>query len=147
MKTLLAAVLVLSCLLSTNARAAFKSTAEIDSMLEKFMSLSKEGKPKEAAQTLLLHWRNAAPKDLVEMSKGITEADVINITKLGAITGAEKVTSCKIGKFLYRSQIVIKHEFGFVHWEFVFYNAGKEWSLSTYRFDNKDFIPLSRDCS
>jgi len=119
---------------------------QLDRILGDFTGLMRQGKGGEAADVLLKLWRDPDPKELVTQRSQIVEAAHVNADRLGKVTGTEKVRTCHVGGFLYKSQTVVKHERGLVFWNFTFYNPGGGWVLESYRFDNKNFVPLTSDC-
>ncbi len=146
MKKILPLFFTLGISLSTAAHASLPSQDQIDPFVAGIMKMIKEGATKEAAKLLLDRMSRKAPAEIAAKTKEIEEARKFNESHFGKLVDLEKVRSCKLGKFLFRVQWVLKHERGFVHWNFTFYSAGKDWYLDSYRFANDGFVPLRADC-
>lgn len=146
MNTAARAALAIGLLASLSARASMKNEAEMESLVASYMALLEKDRASDAFDLLTRHWPSAEKGQFDGMRSEIAEAKKVNLTRLGKVLGAEKVKSCRVGKFLFKSQAVLKHERGFVFWNFTFYNPGTGWVLDAYRFDNKNFVPLTDAC-
>lgn len=120
---------------------------EIDQLLDRVVASIQLGKSKVGLDLLRGFWPKMT-KEAIEHLESLTSS-TLNITgkKFGPSTGTEKIRSCEIGNFLYKSQYVIKYQRGFLHWNFVFYNPGDGWVVDTFKFDYKDFTPLTESCT
>jgi hypothetical protein len=143
-KSLVVAALCL--LVSPSASAAMKNEAEVESLVSGFMALLQNARTNDAFDLLMRHWQDTDKSEHETLKKQIAEAAKVNTTRFGKIVGYEKVKSCRVGKFLFKAQAVLKYERGFVFWNFTFYNPGSGWVVDEYRFDNKNFVPLTDAC-
>lgn len=147
MKKFFFALLVFTFFKPLFTQAALKTEPEIEPFLKTFMNMLETGRFKEAAPALINHWAPSTPAERQEKQKSIVDAGIFNASKLGKIIKAEKISHCKVGSFLHRSQWVLKYEQGFVHWNFIFYSSGGEWALNSYRFGTDGFTPLTSACN
>lgn len=134
-------------LLSSVAGAALKSESDMDALVDNVTSLLGHDRSGDAFDALIRHWPTPDKSELASMRTQIVDAGKVNVTKFGGLVGTEKIRSCRVGRFLYKTQTVLKYERGLVFWNFTFYNPGTGWILDSYRFDNKNFIPLTDACN
>ena len=140
-------LLGLCSVLSASAFAYLPSSVEVDKFVGQVMFSLEKKELKVAGELIAKHWMNSTNDEAKNFADQVVGANKFNSEKFGRQTGIEVLPSCKVGQFLYKAQAIVKYERGFVFWNFDFYNSGKGWALTSYQFNNKDFVPLKPGCS